>query len=73
MKRDIADFVDKCPNCQKVKVQHLKQGVINKKLNIPTWKFDVINVDFVTGSPSTCIEHDSIWDIVDRVTKSAFF
>ena len=26
MKRDIADFVSKCPNCQQVKVEHQKPG-----------------------------------------------
>ena len=28
MKRDIADFVSKCPNCQQVKVEHEKPGGI---------------------------------------------
>ena len=27
MKRDIADFVAKCPNCQQVKVEHHNQEV----------------------------------------------
>ncbi|KAH0667849.1 hypothetical protein KY285_029055 [Solanum tuberosum] len=34
---------------------------------------EVINMDFITGLPHTCRQHDSIWVIVDRVTKFAQF
>ncbi|WMV54251.1 hypothetical protein MTR67_047636 [Solanum verrucosum] len=73
MKRDIADFVAKCSNCQGVKVEHQKPGGMNQEINIPTWKWEVINMDFITGLARTLIQHDSIWVIVDRVTKSAHF
>ena len=32
-----------------------------------------INMDFVTGLPRTQRQHDAIWVIVDRLTKSAHF
>ena len=67
MKRDIADFVSKCPNCQQVK------GGMTQAIDIPTWKWDVINMDFITGLPRTCGQHDSIWVIVDRMTKTSRF
>ncbi|MCQ7842166.1 hypothetical protein NP236_23545, partial [Salmonella enterica] len=73
MKRDIADFVAKCPNCQQVKVEHQKPGGMTQEIDIPTWKWKVINMDIITGLPRTRRQHDSIWVIVDRVTKSAFF
>ncbi|WMV07941.1 hypothetical protein MTR67_001326, partial [Solanum verrucosum] len=38
MKRDIADFVAKCPNCQQVKVEHQKLGGMTQEIDIPTWK-----------------------------------
>ena len=36
MKRDIADFVSKCPNCQQVKVENHKQGGMTQEIDIPT-------------------------------------
>ena len=42
-------------------------------LSIPLWKWDRISMDFVTGLPRTRYGHDSIWVIVDRLTKSAHF
>ena len=53
MKRDIADFVSKCPNCQQVKVEHQKPRGMTQEIDIPTWKWDVINMDFITGLPHT--------------------
>ena len=73
MKRDIADFVSKCPNCQQVKVEHQNPRGMNQKIDIPTWKWDVINMDFITGLPRTRRQHDSIWVIIDRMTKSSRF
>ena len=35
MKRDIADFVSKCPNCQQVKVEHKKLGGMTQEIDIP--------------------------------------
>ena len=73
MKRDIADFVSKCPNCKQVKVERKKLGDMTQEINIPTWKWDSINTNFITGLPRTRRQHDSIWVIVDRMTKSSRF
>ena len=48
-------------------------GGLTEEIDIPTWKWDVINMDFITGLPRTCRRHDSIWVIVDRMTKSSRF
>ena len=66
-------FVAKCPNCQQVKVEHQKPGGMTQEIDIATWKWEVINMDFITGLPRTRRQHDSIWVIVDRVTKSSRF
>ena len=42
-------------------------------LPIPVWKWDKITMDFVTRLPRTQRQHDAIWVIVDRLTKSAHF
>ncbi|WMV38019.1 hypothetical protein MTR67_031404 [Solanum verrucosum] len=53
MKRDIIGFVAKCPNCQQVKVEHQKPGGMTQEINIPTWKWELINMDFIAGLPRT--------------------
>ncbi|GKA21206.1 putative nucleotidyltransferase, ribonuclease H [Tanacetum coccineum] len=42
-------------------------------LDIPTWKWDQISMDFVTRLPRTFKKNDAIWVVVDRLTKSAHF
>ncbi|GJR68965.1 putative reverse transcriptase domain-containing protein [Tanacetum coccineum] len=37
------------------------------------WKWERITMDFITKLPKTSIGHDTIWVIVDRLTKSAYF
>ncbi|GKF71110.1 putative reverse transcriptase domain-containing protein [Tanacetum coccineum] len=40
---------------------------------IPKWKWDNITMDFVTKLPKSSQGYDTIWVIVDRLTKSAIF
>ena len=40
---------------------------------IPEWKWDNLGMDFITGLPRTRSGYDSIWVIVDRLTKVAYF
>lgn len=37
-KRDVANFVSKCLNCQKVKVEHLRPGGTSQEIALPLWK-----------------------------------
>ena len=46
---------------------------MTQEINIPTWKWDVINMDFIKRLPRTRRHHDSIWVIIDRMTKSSRF
>ena len=73
MKRDIVDFVAQCPNCQQVKYEHQRPGGTLQKMPLPEWKWERIAMDFVVGLPKTLGKFDSIWVIVDRLTKSAHF
>ncbi|KAL6538163.1 hypothetical protein OROGR_012151 [Orobanche gracilis] len=73
MKRDVAQFVYACLTCQKSKIEHQKPAGLMQLLEVPEWKWDSISMDFVTGLPNTLRGHDSIWVIVDRLTKSAHF
>ena len=40
---------------------------------IPEWKWDKLGMDFITGVPRTRSGYDSIWVVVDRLTKVANF
>ncbi|GJR73801.1 putative reverse transcriptase domain-containing protein [Tanacetum coccineum] len=73
MKRDIATYVSKCLTCSKVKAEHQRPSGLLQQPEIPEWKWDKITMDFITKLPKTKSGHDTIWVIVDRLTKSAHF
>ncbi|PRQ45918.1 putative nucleotidyltransferase, Ribonuclease H [Rosa chinensis] len=73
MKREIADYVRRCLVCQQVKAERQKPSGLLQPLPIPEWKWEHITMDFVSGLPRSRNGHDSIWVIVDRLTKSAHF
>ncbi|GJR16906.1 putative reverse transcriptase domain-containing protein [Tanacetum coccineum] len=73
MKADIATYVSKCLTCAKVKAEHQRQSGLLVQPEIPQWKWDNIMMDFVTKLPKSSQGYDTIWVIVDRLTKSAIF
>ncbi|KAI3706750.1 hypothetical protein L6452_24692 [Arctium lappa] len=73
MKLDVASYVEKCVTCLQVKAEHQRPYGSLQPLSIPEWKWDNITMDFVTKLPKTLRGHDTIWVIVDRLTKSAHF
>ncbi|KZV41790.1 hypothetical protein F511_24314 [Dorcoceras hygrometricum] len=73
MKRDVAKFVAECLTCKLVKAEHQRPAGLLKPLPIPEWKWESIAMDFVTGLPRTVQGYNSIWVIIDRLTKSAHF
>jgi hypothetical protein len=73
MKADIAQFVANCDTCQRIKAKHQKPAGPLQPLPIPMWKWDEIDMAFVVGLPKTQKGYDSIWVIVDRITKVAHF
>ncbi|KAK8934918.1 hypothetical protein KSP39_PZI014856 [Platanthera zijinensis] len=73
LKKDVARYVAECNTCALVKAECQKPGGFLKSLPIPEWKFDDISMDFVHGLPRSQRGHDSIWVIVDRLTKVAHF
>ncbi|KAJ0780030.1 putative nucleotidyltransferase, Ribonuclease H [Helianthus annuus] len=73
MKGDVAIYVSKCLTCAKVKVEYQKLSGILQQPEIPKWEWEQISMDFITKLPRTPRGHDTIWVIVDRLTKSAHF
>jgi hypothetical protein len=72
-KRKIAKYIFECDTCQRVKASHLKVAGTLQPLPIPSWKWEDICMDFIVGLPNTSWHHDSVWVIVDRLTKTAHF
>ena len=73
MKKDVVEYLSKCLTCQQVKAEHQELPCLLNPIPIPQWKWDNITMDFVSDFPLTRRKHDSIWVIVDRLTKSAHF
>ncbi|WVZ93770.1 hypothetical protein U9M48_039727 [Paspalum notatum var. saurae] len=73
MKREIAKYVSECDVCQRVKTDHLKPAGTLQLLAVPAWKWEDVHMDFIVGLPRTQKGYDSIWVIIDRLTKSAHF
>ena len=58
---------------QQVKTKHQMHGCLFQEIHIATWEWEDINMDFVVGLPWSKKQYDSIWCIMDRLTKSAHF
>jgi hypothetical protein len=69
MKRDVA----LCDTCHCVKAEHQRPTGLLQLLQLPEWKWEEITMDFIMGLPRTQSGYDSIWVIVDRLTKVAHF
>ncbi|GJW42318.1 putative reverse transcriptase domain-containing protein [Tanacetum coccineum] len=73
MKADIATYVSKCLTCARVKAEHQRPSGLLVQPAIPEWKWDNITMDFITKLPRSSQGFDTIWVIVDRLTKYAHF
>ncbi|GJZ38669.1 putative reverse transcriptase domain-containing protein [Tanacetum coccineum] len=73
MKAEIATYESKCMTCAKVKAEYQKPSGLLVQPEIPQWKWENINMDFVTKLPKTASGQDTIKVVVDRLTKSAHF
>nr|GEX01155.1 putative reverse transcriptase domain-containing protein [Tanacetum cinerariifolium] len=73
MKAIIAKNVGTCLTCYRVKAECQKPSSLLVLPEIPMWKWERITMDFVTKHPRSSNEHDTIWVIIDRLTKSTHF
>ncbi|GJT23617.1 putative reverse transcriptase domain-containing protein [Tanacetum coccineum] len=73
MTADIATYVSKRLTCAKVKAEHQRLSGLLQQPEILEWKWEHITMNLVMGLPRTSRGYDSIWVIVDRLTKSAYF
>nr|GEV19856.1 reverse transcriptase domain-containing protein [Tanacetum cinerariifolium] len=73
IKAIITEYVGKCLTCSRVKVECQKPSGLLVQPNNPIWKWKRITMDFNTKLPKTSNRHETIWVIVDHLTKSAHF
>jgi hypothetical protein len=73
LKRYAASHVAFCDVCQWAKAEHQRPAGLLHPLKIPEWKWEEIGMDFIVGLPRTSTRYDSVWVIVDRLTKVAHF
>ncbi|GKF34930.1 putative reverse transcriptase domain-containing protein, partial [Tanacetum coccineum] len=68
-------FMDRIwvPLVGSVKAEHQRPSSLLQQPEIPEWKWDKITMDFITKLLRSKSRHDTIWVIVDRLTKSAHF
>ena len=73
MKKEITAYVARCDICSRVKADHLKPARLLQPLPIPVWMWEELSMDFIVGLSLTQKGFDSIWVIMDHLTKSAYF
>jgi hypothetical protein len=73
MKHEAARYISECDTCRKVKADYMKPGGLLQPLSIPEWKWDDISMDCIVGLPLMARKFESIWVIMDRLSKSAHF
>jgi hypothetical protein len=73
MKKDVVDYITRCMECQKVKVEHSHPAGLLQPLPIPKKKWEVITIEFITKFPKTTRQHDSIMVVVDKLAKDTHF
>src|ERR1044071_2722997 len=73
MKQDIARYVSHYDVCSRVKAGHQKPAGWLQPLPPPDWKWDKVEMDFVTGFPKSQKCNDAIFVVIDRFSKIAHF
>jgi hypothetical protein len=53
MKKEVANYIAKCWECQKVKANHRHPASLLQSLPIPEWQWIVVTIDFITKLPRT--------------------
>eukprot|EP00253_Pinus_taeda_P012189 PITA_12189 len=73
MKKSIVEYLSRCLECQQIKAEHQHPAGLLQPLPVPEWKWEIISMDFITGLPRTKRNNDSIFVVVDKLSKAAHF
>ena len=69
MKQDIARYVAECDDCRRIKAEHQRPAGTLQPISIPEWKWDHVEMDFITGFPKSQKGNDAILVVIDRLSK----
>jgi hypothetical protein len=73
MKKEVANYIVNCLECQKVKTEHRHPAGMLQSLPILEWKWELVTIDFITKLPKTMKHHDSIIVVVEKSKKTTHF
>ena len=73
MEKGISEFLAKFLNFQQVKVEHQRPDGMDQNIELLKWKWGMINMDLITCLPRSRRQHNSIWVIVNQLTKLDHF
>ena len=61
MKSEVVEYIARCLDCQQVKTKHQHPAGLLQPLPIPSWKWEVISLDFITGLPRNQNQNTLLW------------
>jgi len=73
MKKDVAEYLARCLECQQIKVEHQHPAGMLHPLPVPEWKWETISMDFIRGLPKSKRNNYSIMVVVEKLSKSTHF
>ena len=73
MKNELEEYIARCFECQQVNTEHQHLASLLQTLPIPSWKWEIVNLDFITGLPRHHNLNDSIMVVIDKISKEAHF
>ena len=73
MKNELEEYIARCFECQQVKTEHQHPAGLLQPLPIPSWKWEIISIDFITGLPKNKNQNDSIMVVFEKLKGSPFY
>ena len=70
---DVAEYVGRCPECQRNKPSNHKPYGLLQPLPIPLKNWESVSLDLITQLPKTAKGHDAVIVFVDRLSKMVHF
>jgi len=73
MVEDVKRYIAGCDTCQRTKTMNTPPHGLLNPLPIPSFPWEIVSMDFITGLPRTQKEFDAIFVVVDKLSKMAHF